>query len=337
MTAAACPPPLVLTMGEPAGIGVELALKAWRARGDGVPPFVLLADADVLRHQAASLGLPADIAVVDDPAAGRRAWSQALPVIHIELAAPVAPGQPTPANGAGVIAAIDLAVALTRDRAAAGMVTNPIHKHVLYEAGFAQPGHTEYLGKLCGVEAPVMMLTVPGLRVVPVTVHLRLAEAPSALTGNAIVHCGRTTATALRSLFGIAAPRLAVAALNPHAGEHGTFGHEEATIIAPAVARLRADGLAVAGPAPADTLFHAAARATYDAAMCMYHDQALIPLKTIDFRRGVNVTLGLPIIRTSPDHGTALDIAGKGIADATSLIEALRLAAELAANADAGG
>ena len=167
--------------------------------------------------------------------------------------------------------------------------------------------------------------------------HLRLAEAPWALTGNAIVHCGRTTATALRSLFGIAAPRLAVAALNPHAGEHGTFGHEEATIIAPAVARLRADGLAVAGPAPADTLFHAAARATYDAAMCMYHDQALIPLKTIDFRRGVNVTLGLPIIRTSPDHGTALDIAGKGIADATSLIEALRLAAELAANADAGG
>ncbi len=316
-------------MGEPAGIGIELAIKAWLARDDDVPAFLLLADIDEVRTQANALGLNAPLRPIDQPDQAVAAWPGAMPVKHIALAAKVEPGRPDSANGPPVVAAIDMAVDLARRGDVAAIVTNPINKKVLYDAGFTSPGHTEHIGKLCGVDAPVMMLAVPGLRVVPVTVHLPLAGAVKSLTRDLIVHCGRTTATALRDWFSIQNPRLAIAGLNPHAGEAGALGREEIEMIAPAVEQLRADGIEAAGPAPADTLFHAAARATYDAALCMYHDQALIPLKTIDFDRGVNVTLGLPIVRTSPDHGTAEDIAGKGTANPASLIEALRLAAQL--------
>jgi 4-hydroxythreonine-4-phosphate dehydrogenase len=250
--------------------------------------------------------------------------------LPIELAKPVSPGRPDPANAPSVIEAITKAVALVRSSRAGGLVTNPIQKETLYAAGFAYPGHTEYLGFLAKVKHPVMMLAGPELRVVPVTIHLSLAEALAALTTSAIVAAGRVTFEALRRDFGIAHPRLAVAALNPHAGEAGSMGREEIEIIAPAVKKLVALGIDARGPAPADTLFHEAARKRYDAVLCMYHDQALIPLKTLDFEHGVNVTLGLPFIRTSPDHGTALDIAGKGVASPASLIAALELAGAMA-------
>jgi 4-hydroxythreonine-4-phosphate dehydrogenase len=234
-----------------------------------------------------------------------------------------------------VVASIDRAVKLAQEGAVGGLVTNPINKAVLQKTGFAFPGHTEYLGHLAGDKDTVMMLAIDGLRVVPVTVHVALKDVARTLTSARIVACGRILANALRADFGVNAPRLAVAALNPHAGEKGVMGDEEEHIIAPAVAQLRAEGLAVMGPAPADTLFHARAREGFDAALCMYHDQALIPLKTLDFAGGVNVTLGLPFVRTSPDHGTAFDIATRGIADPTSLIAALKMAAAMAARRDA--
>jgi len=250
-------------------------------------------------------------------------------VFPLALANPVEPGKPDAANAAAVIESITLGARLAMAGRAAGLVTNPIQKETLYAAGFPHPGHTEYLAELGG--APVaMMLVCANLRVVPVTIHQSLRSAMDDLTIPRIVAAGRIAATGLRRDFGIAQPRLAVAGLNPHAGEGGTMGREEIEIIAPAIATLRGDGIAVTGPFPADTMFHAAARRRYDAALCMYHDQALIPLKTIDFDHGVNVTLGLPFIRTSPDHGTALDIAGRGTANPASLIAALRLAGEMA-------
>ncbi|KAA0685546.1 4-hydroxythreonine-4-phosphate dehydrogenase PdxA [Azospirillum brasilense] len=337
MTESGVRPPLVLTMGEPAGIGGEIALKAWAARADGaVPPFVLLDDPARLEALAARLGLPVPVKAVGSVAEGAALFGAALPVLPQSLAAPVTPGRPDPANGAAVIASIDRAVDLVRRGEASAVVTNPIQKSALYAAGFRHPGHTEYLAHLAGLAAgltgePVMMLAAQDLRVVPVTIHVSVRDAVPLVTREAILHAGRVTAAALARDFGIARPRLAVAALNPHAGEGGAMGREEIDIIAPAIADLRAEGIDAVGPKPADTLFHAAARRGYDAALCMYHDQALIPLKTIDFDTGVNITLGLPFVRTSPDHGTALDIAGTGKAGASSLIAALTTAEAMAA------
>ncbi len=325
--------PLALTMGEPAGIGGETTLQAWLRRHEaGLSPFFVIDDPGRLERLAALLGWPVPIRRIARSKEASGVFAAALPVLAlpVALAHLAVPGKPDPANGAAVIGAIRHGAALVGDGEAAALVTNPIHKETLYAAGFRHPGHTEFLAELAG-GIPVMMLACSELRVVPVTVHLPLRAAADALSAETIVATGRITAASLVRDFGIARPRLAVAALNPHAGEGGALGREELDIIAPAVEMLRREGLQVEGPAPADTLFHPAARARYDAALCMYHDQALIPLKTIDFAGGVNVTLGLPFIRTSPDHGTALDIAGKGAADATSLIAALRLAAAMAA------
>jgi 4-hydroxythreonine-4-phosphate dehydrogenase len=324
--------PLALTAGEPAGIGGEITLQAWQRRHDaGIPPFFVIDDPVRLEHLAAMLGWPVPVAPIATPAAATAVFERALPVLPVAFAAPVVPGHPDPANAAAVIAAIETAVGLVTTGAAAALVTNPIQKETLYQAGFAYPGHTEFLGALAGGVRAVMMLAVPGLKVVPVTVHLALAQALAALCETEIVAVGRVAAEALRRDFGIARPRLAVAGLNPHAGEGGTMGREEIEMIAPAIAALRASGIDATGPYSPDTMFHRAARQRYDAALCMYHDQALIPLKTIDFDRGVNITLGLPFVRTSPDHGTACDIAGRGIANPESLIAALQTAAAMAA------
>jgi 4-hydroxythreonine-4-phosphate dehydrogenase len=330
----AAQPPLALTMGEPAGIGGEITLMAWRERTRrGVPSFFVIDDPDRLRRLGESCGLRTPVTAISAPGEAAAAFGQALPVLPEPLGVEVTPGRPDPRNAPSVIRAIDRAVKMAAEGAASAIVTNPIHKTTLYEAGFPHPGHTEYLAELAGAGASsVMMLACDALRVVPVTVHLSLRQAIEALTTDAIVHCGRVTAAALATDFGVDRPRLAVAGLNPHAGEDGHMGREEIDIIAPAIARLRAEGITIGDPAPADTLFHAAARMTYDAVLCMYHDQALIPLKTIDFAGGVNVTLGLPFIRTSPDHGTAFSIAGTGKASPDSLIAALRMASLLARN-----
>lgn len=333
--------PLGLTMGEPAGIGGDIALAAWVARVDrAVPPFLLLDDPDRIRALAASLGLNVPVVVVDeaDLALVPALFANALPVLPQTLAVPVIAGKPDPANGAAVIAAIDRAVALAGRGALAGVVTNPIQKSALYASGFRWPGHTEYLAHLAGLpdDGTVMLLEGGGLRVVLATIHLALKDVAAHLTANAITHVARVTATALTRDYGIARPRLAVAALNPHAGEAGAMGREEMEIIAPAVAELVADGIDAQGPFPADTLFHVGARARYDAVLCMYHDQGLIPLKTLDFDTGVNITLGLPFVRTSPDHGTALSLAGTGKASASSLIAALQAASRIAARRQGG-
>ena len=324
--------PLALTMGDCAGIGAEIALKTWlRRREAGVPPFAYLGSVDHAKALADALGLDVPVRAVAAAGDAVPAFSDAFPVLPIAVPAPVVGGRPDPANAPAVIEAIDRAVALALSGEAAAVVTNPINKAVLYQCGFDHPGHTEYLAERSeSASAPVMMLVSDKLRVVPVTVHLALEEAIGALTADAVVHCGRVAAARLRSDFGIGAPRLAVAGLNPHAGEDGYMGREEIEIIAPAIETLRRDGIAVSGPAPADTLFHDRARRQYDAALCMYHDQALIPIKTLDFDSAVNVTLGLPIVRASPDHGTAYDIAGTGAARPESLIAALRLAARMA-------
>ena len=325
------PLPLALTMGEPAGIGGELTLLAWQRRGaEALPPFFALDDPLRLERLAARLGWNVPVRTIAGPEDVARVFPEALPVLPVTLPRPVMVGRPDPANAPAVIEAITAGVALTTQGRAAALVTNPIQKEALYAAGFRHPGHTEFLAELAGGVEHAMMLACPELRVVLVTIHLPLREALAALSTEKIVAVGRIAAAGLARDFAIARPRLAVAALNPHAGEHGALGREEIDIIAPAVTALRAAGIAADGPAPADTLFHPAARQRYDAVLCMYHDQALIPLKTIDFARGVNVTLGLPFIRTSPDHGTALDIAGTGKADPTSLIAALKLAGEMA-------
>jgi 4-hydroxythreonine-4-phosphate dehydrogenase len=320
-------------MGEPAGIGGELTLKAWRDRAAaGVPVFAALDDPGRLAALARRLGWAVPVAAIGDIDEAASVFPRALPVLALPMPVAAEPGRPSPATAAAVIGAIETAVALADAGRAAAVVTNPIQKKPLYDAGFPHPGHTEFLAALAGLDRPaVMMLASENLRVVPVTVHLPVAAVPGALTQAAIEHAGRVTAAALARDFAVPRPRLAVAGLNPHAGEGGALGGEDAAIVAPAVAALRAAGIDARGPLAADTLFHPAARATYDAALCMYHDQALIPIKTLDFDRAVNVTLGLPFVRTSPDHGTALDIAGTGRADPASLIAALRLAAAMAA------
>ncbi|MBM3488224.1 MAG: 4-hydroxythreonine-4-phosphate dehydrogenase PdxA [Alphaproteobacteria bacterium] len=320
-------------MGDPAGIGGEIALMAWTRRDGATPPFAMLDDPARLEAIARRIGLAVPVAPITEVSDVARVFPRGLPVLPVSLAAAVEPGRPDPRNAPAVIEAIDRAIDLARTGKIAAMVTNPINKAVLYAAGFRHPGHTEYLADRAGLRtAPVMMLASPALRVVPVTIHLALREAVGALTTASIIHCGRVTAAALMRDFAIPLPVIAVAGLNPHAGEDGHLGREEIEIVAPAVAQLRAEGIAAHGPAPADTLFHARARAGYDAVLCMYHDQALIPLKTIDFDSGVNVTLGLPFVRTSPDHGTAYDIAGTGRANPASLIAAIALASTLGAH-----
>jgi 4-hydroxythreonine-4-phosphate dehydrogenase len=324
-------PLLALTMGDPAGIGGELTLRTWRALLHTQHCFVALDDPDRLAALAATMGCDVPIRVLTDTAGAAAMFRDALPVIPVRLANPAVPGRPDKANARAVIGSIEQATHLAMQGAVGGIVTNPINKAALYDAGFAYPGHTEFLAALTGAGGKqIMMLASPQLRVVPVTVHASLRESLAMLSSDMILLAARTTHAALRRDFGIAHPRLAMAGLNPHAGEQGALGDEETTIIAPAMAALRADGIDVTGPWPPDTMFTAAARARYDVAICMYHDQALIPLKTLDMDHGVNVTLGLPIVRTSPDHGTAYDIAGKGIADPTSLIAAIELAATLA-------
>ena len=315
--------PLALTMGEPAGIGAEIAAGAWSALRRPGPVFFLIDDA--------TRPFAAPVRAIATPEEAAAAFPEALPVLHRPLPRTPVPGRPDTANAPAVIAAIAEAVDLARAGRAAGVVTNPIQKSTLTAAGFRHPGHTEYLGEIAGTGIPpVMMLASAELRVVPVTVHEALARAIARLTPDLIAETARITARALREEFAIAQPRLAIAGLNPHAGEAGTMGREDIDIVAPAVAMLRAEGINARGPMPPDTMFTALARPTYDAAICLYHDQALIPIKTLDMAGGVNVTLGLSIVRTSPDHGTALDIAGTGRADPSSLIAALRLAAELA-------
>ena len=324
--------PLAVTMGEPAGIGGEIALKAWLNRGDGIPPFYLIDDPDRLAALAECIGWPVPIRAISAPDEAASVFGDALPVAPIGITLRARPGRPDPADAHAVVSAIEAGVRDVMSGRAGALVTNPIHKESLYRTGFQYPGHTEYLAALAGVaKAPVMMLACPGLRVVPVTIHLALRQAIRDLSTAAIVHAGRVTEAALRHDFGVAAPTLAVAGLNPHAGEAGGLGREEIEIIEPAIAELRAARIDVRGPLAADTMFHAEARESYDAALCMYHDQALIPIKTIDFHGGVNITLGLPFVRTSPDHGTAFAIAGRGVARAESLIAALRLAADMAA------
>jgi 4-hydroxythreonine-4-phosphate dehydrogenase len=323
------PLPLAVTMGEPAGVGGELTLKAWLAR-KASRPFFAIDDPPRLAALAGKLGLAVPVREIARPAEAAAVFATALPVLRVSLKAPAKAGQPDPVNAGPTLEAIERAARLAQAGEIAGFATNPIQKKTLQDAGFKHPGHTEFLAELAGGQDVAMMLACPELRVVPVTIHLSLANAVHALTPDVIVRAGRITAAGLKSLFGLSRPRLAVAALNPHAGEQGTMGDEENRIIAPAIATLRAEGIEVRGPAPADTLFHPAARATYDAALCMYHDQALIPIKTIDFSGGVNVTLGLPFVRTSPDHGTALDIAGTGRADPASLIAALAMADDMA-------
>jgi 4-hydroxythreonine-4-phosphate dehydrogenase len=320
-------------MGEPAGIAGEIVIKAWHAPdGRPVPPFCVIGDPEWLRAEAHRTKSHWHVIEVSSMAEAGRRFHEGVPVLPLALAAKAVPGAPDARNALAVIGSIERAVALARQGEACGIVTNPIHKATLYKAGFAFAGHTEYLASLCGGTAPLMMLVIEGLRVVPVTVHVSLAQAVRELSREAIVAKTATAHQALQHDFGIAAPRLAIAALNPHAGEDGAMGDEETTIIGPAVAELQRLGIDTKGPLPADSLFHAAARARYDAAICMYHDQALIPLKTLDFAGGVNVTLGLPIVRTSPDHGTALDIAGQDRADPSSLLAALRLADRIAAH-----
>jgi 4-hydroxythreonine-4-phosphate dehydrogenase len=319
-------------MGEPAGVGGEIALKAWLNRGDGVPPFYLIDDPDRLASLARRLDWPAPIRRIEAPDQALAVFDEALPVAPIGMALRARPGNPDPGDAPAILRAIETAVRDVCSGRAAALVTNPIHKDSLYRAGFRHPGHTEYLAELAGAsEAPVMMLACPALRVVPVTIHLALRQAIASLSSARIVHAGRVAEAALRKDFGLASPVLAVAGLNPHAGEEGGLGREEIEIIEPALAELRGAGIDARGPLPPDTMFHAEARRSYDAALCMYHDQALIPIKTIDFYGGVNVTLGLPFVRTSPDHGTAFAIAGRGTARPESLIAALRLAAEMAA------
>ncbi len=329
--------PLALTIGEPAGIGPDLTLAVWRRRIElGLPAFYLIGDTDFLGGRARALGLDVPLATVAPEEAGA-AFERALPVVPLGLSVTAASGKPDASSAPAAIASIRRAVADVLAGRAAAVVTNPVAKNVLYRSGFAEPGHTEFLAKLAeeatGKAAhPVMMLWSAELAVVPVTIHLPLREVVSRLTAELVLETGRIVARDLAARFNIARPRIAVAGLNPHAGEEGALGEEDRVVVAPAVKQLRAEGIDAIGPLPADTLFHAQARARYDVAMCMYHDQALIPIKTLAFDRAVNVTLGLPFVRTSPDHGTAFDIAGTGNADPSSLVAALALAARLSAN-----
>jgi 4-hydroxythreonine-4-phosphate dehydrogenase len=328
--------PLALTSGEPAGIGPDITIKAWLRRDElRLPPFYLLGDRDLLRDRAKALGLNVELADVRAEQA-LDTFADALPVVATGHPATARPGQPDHTSADAVLISIKQAAADVIAGRAGAVVTNPIAKSVLYRAGFTHPGHTEFLAELAATGGhappqPVMMLWSPALVVVPVTIHLALRDAIAQLSSELIVSTVRIVVVDLKSRFGIANPRLAVSGLNPHAGEDGSLGSEDQTIVAPAIEILRGEGIDIRGPLPADTMFHDAARKTYDCAICMYHDQALIPVKTLAFEDAVNVTLGLPFIRTSPDHGTAFDIAGTGKANPSSLIAALRLAARMAA------
>lgn len=333
------PPPLAITMGDPAGIGPEIVMKAWAALRSTGPEFVVIGD-----HQAlasAGAGGAGVVRRIGAPFEAGAVFADAVPLIDAPINKPVIAGQPSPAYAASVIRWIETAVGLALSGAVRGVVTAPIAKKPLYDAGFPFPGHTEFLADLVAGEAfagprgPVMMLAAPGaappLRTALVTSHCALADAPRGLSIDKIVRVGRVLHDSLRRDFGVADPRLALAALNPHAGENGALGEEEIHTINPAAAALRSMGIDCGPARPADTLFHEEARRSYDAVICLYHDQALIPVKTVDFWSGINVTLGLPVVRTSPDHGTGFEIAGRGLARADSLIAAIRAADEIAA------
>jgi 4-hydroxythreonine-4-phosphate dehydrogenase len=327
--------PLALTSGEPAGIGPDIALEAWQHRVElDLPPFYLLGDRAFFAERANILGLKIELADAG-PENACATFAKALPVVASGEDATARPGLPDATSANAALASIRRAVDHVRNGQASAVVTNPIAKSVLYRAGFRHPGHTEFLAELAAdggvAPQPVMMLWSPTLAVVPVTIHVSLRDALADLTSELIVSTARIAVADLKARFGLASPRLAVSGLNPHAGEDGSLGTEDITVVTPAIEILRRDGIDARGPLPADTMFHPAARKTYDCAICMYHDQALIPIKTIAFEDAVNVTLGLPFIRTSPDHGTAFDIAGTGKANPSSLIAALRLAARMAA------
>ena len=329
--------PLALTLGEPAGIGPDITLQAWQRRNAlALPAFYLLGDPDLMAQRSRTLGLDVPIAEVKPEDAISR-FADALPVVKAGASVTALPRRPDGSSAQAVIASIRQAVADVTAGRASAVVTNPIAKSVLYRAGFRHPGHTEFLAELASADGrvpqPVMMLWSPVLATVPVTIHVPLREAIEQLSSPLITSTTRIVAASLRRYFGVSRPRIAISGLNPHAGEHGTLGTEDDHIVAPAIATLQNEGMDVRGPLPADTMFHAAARETYDCAVCMYHDQALIPIKTLAFDDGVNVTLGLPFIRTSPDHGTAFDIAGSGRANPASLVAALKLAARMAAAA----
>ncbi len=326
--------PLAVALGDPAGIGPEIVAAAWAMRRQmNLPPFFAIGDrrslAAVWDGPVQTLGGPADAAA---------AFDEALPLVQVDDPGEIVPGDPNLAGARCALDSLEIAVGLARTGTAAGLITGPVSKAQLYAIGFTYPGQTEFIAERCGVSTGnvVMMLAGPSLRTVPVTIHTALADVPRALTTELIMTRARVTARGLQRDFGIAQPRLSVAGLNPHAGEGGTLGREELDIIAPAIEALRLEGLDITGPHSADTMFHAEARARYDVALCMYHDQALIPMKTLDFNDGVNVTLGLPIIRTSPDHGTAFNIAGKSIASPDAMIAAIRMAGACAARRCAG-
>lgn len=325
------PAPLALSMGEPAGVGPEIIAAAWTALKAEGPVFVVVGDAALLRAQGQPV--QAVLSASEAPAV----FGRAIPVLDVPLPAPVTAGRSDTANAGAVADWIEQAVNLVLSGEASGVVTAPIAKAPLYAAGFRFPGHTEFIAELTadapftGTRGPVMMLTAKDLRACLVTIHSPLAEVPELVTVERVTRTARVVHEALKRDFGVAAPRLALAALNPHAGEGGAIGLEEIQVLAPAVEILRGEGIAITDPLPADTLFHDDARAAYDAVLCLYHDQALIPVKTLDFWGGVNTTLGLPLIRTSPDHGTGFDIAGRGVARADSLIAAIRLAGQMAA------
>jgi 4-hydroxythreonine-4-phosphate dehydrogenase len=329
--------PLALTRGDPSGVGIEIALKAWQAlhARPEAHPFFLVADPAFVEGAARALNLAVPMAPVK-PGEAAGMFAEALPVVPLPGATLGTPGRPDMADAAATIASMERCAEFVAAGVAAAVVTNPISKEILHRVGFRHPGQTEFMGELAqrlfgNAGSPVMLLWSPALAVVPATIHVPLAAVPGLVTEALILETVRIVARDFTKRFGIARPRIAVAGLNPHAGEGGDMGREEIEIIAPALARLKAEGYAVSGPHPADTLFHAAARQRYDVAVTMYHDQALIPIKTLAFDTAVNVTLGLPFVRTSPDHGTAYDIAGKGVADASSLIAALELAGKLAA------
>jgi 4-hydroxythreonine-4-phosphate dehydrogenase len=321
-------PPLAVALGDPAGIGPEITAKAWERRtAQAVPPFFAVGAPEAVRAVWSG-----PLEVVEGPAEAAQCFERALPLIRIDSVGETEPGRPTLEGARASLDALELAVGLARSGAASGLVTGPVSKSQLYAIGFTHPGQTEFVAERCGIasEMVAMMLAGPTLRTVPVTTHISLRQVPDQVSTELIVARGRTTIRALRRLFGIERPRLAVAGLNPHAGEGGALGREEIEIVLPAIERLREEDADVTGPHAADTMFHARARAGYDAALCLYHDQALVPLKTLHFDEGVNITLGLPIVRTSPDHGTAFSIAGRDRAEPGAMLAALIMAASCA-------
>ncbi len=324
--------PIGVSMGEPSGIGSEIALKSWLENRNNLPPFYLIDDPERIRKLASDMFAGLNIVEIDDPYRVESCFSDALPLLPVGEEVTSKPGQPDLRNASAVCRSIEMGVEACLNNRARALITLPIQKNTLYEAGFSYPGHTEYLGSLCGLHKPVMMLASPMLRVVPVTIHTPLKEAIAAMTKESIVETATTTARALSRDFGIPLPRMAIAGLNPHAGEDGNLGEEDQQIILPAIQALKECGFSVSGPVPPDALFTPRQRETYDVAICHYHDQALIPIKALDVDNAVNVTLGLSIIRTSPDHGTALDIAGTGFADPSSFMAALKLADQMARN-----